>query len=163
MIPRRGKKLMSEATLQIIAILKVLFVAGFAALYGYGGMSGKWKRRFIAPVLLGIGITGFTLWTDTFNALSLLCVPLLFGALSLGYGADTTGQKIIKRAIAGSAAACCFIPLFAVYGAWSLLFLHILLCTATSVVAGVWNQTSSARTEETLIGATYALIPLLTI
>ena len=154
---------MSEQTLQIIAILKVLLVAGFAGLYGYGGMSGKWKRRFIAPVLLGSGIAGFTLWTDTFNAWSLLCVPLLFGALSLGYGGDTTGEKIRKRAIAGCAAAVCFTPLFWVTGAWSLLFLHILVCTATSIVAGVWNQTSSARTEETLIGAMYVLIPLLTI
>jgi len=154
---------MDENTLQWIAILKVLLVAGFAGLYGFGGVSGKFKRRFIAPVLLGIGISGFTLWTDTFNLLSLLCVPLLFGALSLGYGADTTGEKIKKRAIAGSAAACCFIPLFAVYNAWSLLFLHIFVCTATSIVAGVWNQTSSARTEETLIGAMYAMIPIMTI
>jgi len=154
---------MSEATSQIIAILKVLLVAGFAALYGYGGMSGKWKRRFIAPVLLGAGIAGFTSWTNTFHWQSLLCVPLLFGALSLGYGASTTAEKIKKRAIAGSAVATCFLPLFWVTGAWSLLFLHILVCTATSVVAGTWNQTSSARTEETLIGAMYALIPMLTI
>jgi len=154
---------MSEATLQIIAILKVLLVAGFAALYGYGGMSGKWKRRFIAPVLLGLGIVGFTLWTQSFDWRLLLCVPLLFGSLSLGYGARTTAEKIKKRAIAGGAVACSFVPLFWVTGAWSLLLLHIAVCTATSVVAGVWNQTSSARTEEILIGATYALIPLLTI
>ena len=154
---------MSESTLQIIAILKVLLVAGFAGLYGYGGMSGKWKRRFIAPVLLGAGIAGFTLWTDTFNAWSLLCVPLLFGALSIGYGASTTAEKIKKRAIAGAAAAVCFIPLFWVTGAWSLLVLHIIVCTSTSVAAGVWNQTSSARTEETLIAASYVLIPMLTI
>ena len=154
---------MTESTLQLIAVLKVLLVAGFAGLYGLGGMKGKWLRRFIAPVVLGAGIAGFTLWTDTFNAWSLLCVPLLFGALSLGYGASTTAEKIKKRAIAGAAAAVCFTPLFWVTGAWSLLFLHILVCTATSVVAGVWNQTSSARTEETLIGAMYALIPMLTI
>jgi len=154
---------MSEATLQLIASLKVLLVAGFATLYGLGGMSGKWKRRFIAPVLLGIGIAGFTLWTNTFNAWSLLCVPLLFGALSIGYGASTTAEKIKKRAIAGASAAFCFVPVFWVTGAWSLLFLHILVCTATSVVAGTWNQTSSARTEETLIGASYVMIPLLTI
>ena len=154
---------MTESTLQLIATLKVLLVAGFATLYALGGMKGKWKRRFIAPVLLGIGIAGFTLWTNTFNAWLLLCVPLLFGSLSLGYGGDKTSEKIRKRAIAGFATACCFIPLFAVCNAWSMLFLHIVVCTATSVVAGVWNRTSSARTEETLIGAAYVLIPLLTI
>jgi hypothetical protein len=154
---------MTEATLQLISSLKVLLVAGFATLYGLGGMSGKWKRRFIAPVLYGIGIAGFTLWTNTFNAWSLLCVPLLFGGLSLGYGASTTAEKIKKRAIAGSAAACCSIPIFVITGAWTLLFLHILVCTATSIVAGTWNQTQSARAEETLIGASYVLIPILTI
>ena len=40
---------MTEMQLQIIASLKLLLVAGFATLYGLGGMSGKWKRRFIAP------------------------------------------------------------------------------------------------------------------
>ena len=154
---------MPETTLQLIAFLKLIVVAVCGLLYGLGGMSGKWKRRYVMPVVYGLAITGFTLWTNTFNAWSLLCVPLLFGALSLGYGGTTTAEKIRKRAIAGAAAACCFIPLFVVFNALTLLFLHIGVCVATSVVAGVWNQTSSARTEETLIGATYVLIPLLTI
>lgn len=154
---------MDEVTLQWIAILKVLLVTIFAGLYGFGGISNKWLRRYVAPVVWGAGITGLTLWTDTFNGWYWLCVPLLFGALSLGYGADTTWEKIVKRTIAGAAAACSFIPLFVVTGAYTLLFLHILVCVATSVVAGVWNQTSSARTEETLIGAMYVLIPTLTV
>lgn len=154
---------MTESTLQLIASLKLLLVLGFATLYGLGGMSGKWKRRFLAPIVWGIGITGLTLWTNSFHWAYLLCVPLLFGALSLGYGASSTSEKIKKRAIAGAAAACCFIPLFVVTGAYTLLFLHIGVCVATSIVAGVWNQTSSARTEETLIGAMYALIPTLTV
>jgi len=154
---------MTETTLQWISVLKVLLVAGFAGLYGFGGVSGKWKRRIIAPVLFGIGISGFTLWTSTFDWRLLLCVPFLSGALSLGYGASTTPEKIKKRAIAGSAAAVALFPIFWVTGAWTLFALHILVSTAVSVVAGTWNQTSSARTEETLIGAVYALIPMLTI
>jgi len=154
---------MDEVTLQWIAILKVLLVAGFAGLYGFGGVSGKWKRRFIAPILLGIGIWGFSTWTQSFHWQYLVCVPLLFGALSIGYGANTTLEKIKKRAIAGSAAAFAFISIFWVLGAWTLFLAHILVCVIISVTAGVWNQTQSARTEETLIGASYALIPMLTI
>ena len=154
---------MSENTLQLIAGLKLLLVAGFAMLYGYGGISGKWKRRFIAPILLGIGTWGLTTWTQSFSLWLLLSVFLLFGALSIGYGAATTGRKIRKRAIAGLATAFAMLPYFWVTGAWSLWALHIAVCTGVSVVAGVWNQTSSARTEETLIGAAYVLIPLLTI
>lgn len=154
---------MTENTLQLIAGLKLLTVAGFAMLYGMGGISGKWKRRFIAPIFLGIGIWGLTTWTQSFTWLYLLSVPLLFGALSIGYGADNTAEKIRKRGIAGLAASICSLPIFWVHGAWSLLALHILVSVATSIVAGTWNQTSSARTEENLIGASYVLIPLLTI
>ncbi len=154
---------MTETTLQWIAILKLLLVAGFAGLYGFGGMRGKWKRRFIAPILLGIGIWGLTTWTQSFDWRYLLCVPLLFGALSIGYGANTTKDKIIKRSRAGLAVAFCFTPLFWVAGAWSLLLAHIIVCSVVSTAAGVWNQTKSARTEETLVGAAYVLIPMLTI
>jgi hypothetical protein len=154
---------MTEVTLQWIATLKVLVVLGFATLYAFGGVSGKWKRRFIAPILFGIGTWGLTTWTQSFNLWYLLSVPLFFGALSLGYGASTTGEKIRKRGIAGLAASICSLPIFWVHGAWTLLALHIGVCVATSIVAGTWNQTSSARTEETLIGASYVLIPMLTI
>lgn len=154
---------MSESTLQLIAFLKLIVVAICGLLYGLGGMKGKWKRRYVMPCVFGVAVAGFTLWTNTFNALCLLSVPLLFGALSIGYGGNTTAEKIKKRAIAGASAAVCFTPLFIVSGAWTMLLLHILVCTATSIVAGTWNQTSSARTEESLIGAMYVLIPLLTI
>jgi len=154
---------MSEITIQWIAVLKLLLVVGFATLYGFGGVNGKWKRRIIAPILFGVGIWVFTTWTQSFNWLLLVSVPLLSGSLSIGYGGDTTIEKVIKRGRAGLAASIACLPVFFVTGAWSLLALHIGVCVATSIVAGVWNQTSSARTEETLIGASYVLIPLLTI
>ena len=103
---------MSENTLQLIAGLKLLLVAGFAMLYGMGGISGKWKRRFIAPVLLGIGTWGLTTWTQSFSLWLLLSVFFLFGALSIGYGASATSDKIRKRAIAGLAAAFAMLPYF---------------------------------------------------
>jgi len=152
-----------EPTLQLIAFLKLIVVAVFGLLYGLGGMSGKWKRRYVGPALYGLAIWGFTTWTNTFNVLSLLSPLLLCAALHLGYGGNTTSEKIKRRAIAGSAAGCAGIPLFIAFSATGLLFLHIAVCTAISIVAGVWNETSSARTEETLIGAMYVLIPLLTI
>jgi len=154
---------MTESTLQLIAFLKLIVVAVCGLLYGLGGMSGKWKRRYVGPVLYGLAIWGFTTWTNTFNALSLLSPLLLCGALHLGYGGNSTSEKIMKRAVAGSAAGFAAVPLFIAYGAGTLALLHIVVCAAVSIVAGVWNQTSSARTEETLIGATYVLIPLLTI
>jgi hypothetical protein len=154
---------MSENLLQLIAGLKLLLVVGFAMLYGMGGISGKWKRRFIAPVLLGAGIWGLTTWTQSFNWVLLLCVPLFFGALSIGYGASDLKDKLIKRSRAGLACGVASLPIFWVHEAWALLLAHIVVCVAVSVAAGVWNQTQSARAEETLIGASYVLIPMLTI
>jgi len=154
---------MSENLLQLISGLKILLVGAFAMLYGMGGISGKWKRRFIAPVVYVTGICGFSLWTGSFSVWYLLCAPLFFGALSLGYGASTTVEKIKKRSICGLAYAFATLPIFAVQQAWTLWALHILICVSTSVVAGVWNQTSSARAEETMIGAAIVLIPIFTI
>ena len=151
---------MNENTLQWIQGIKLLILGIFAMLYGFGGVSGKWKRRFIAPIVYIAGISGVSLWTGSFSFWYLACVPLYFGSLSLGYGASTTAEKIKKRAIAGAAAGCSAIPIFIVNGAYTLLPLHILICMAVSIVAGTWNQTSSARAEETLIGAAYGLIPL---
>jgi len=154
---------MPESTLQLIAFLKLIVVAVFGLLYGLGGMSGKWKRRYVGPALYCLALLGFTLWTQSFIALSLLSPLLLCAALHLGYGGSSTSEKIRKRAIAGAAAGCSGIPLFIAFGAPTLLVLNIAVCTAISIVAGVWNQTSSARTEETLIGAMYIIIPMLTI
>ena len=151
---------MSEITLQWVQGVKLLSLVVFALLYGFGGVSGKWKRRIIAPVIYTGALCGVSLWTNTFNAWYLLCALLLFGGLSLGYGATQTSEKIKKRAIAGSACACGTLPVFLINQAYDLLAVHIVVCVLVSVVAGVWNRTSSARAEETLIGATYGLIPL---
>lgn len=154
---------MDEITLQWIQIVKILAIGVFAGLYGFGGVSGKWKRRIIAPVTFIAGIIGFSLWTQSFNWFVLSSVWLLFVTLTIGYGASDTKTKIIKRSRAGLANAIASLSIFVVTGAWSLLFLHIAVCVGTSVVAGVWNQTSSARAEETLIGASIVTIPYFTI
>ena len=150
---------MTEVTLQWIQILKILAIGVFAGLYGFGGVSGKWKRRIIAPVTFIAGIVGFSLWTQSFSWSLLYSVWLLFVTLTIGYGATFQKEKIIKRSRAGLANALASISIFVVTGSWTLLALHIVVVTATSVVAGVWNQTSSARAEETLIGASIVTIP----
>ncbi len=150
---------MSEVALQWVQLVKILAIGAFAGLYAFGGVRGKWKRRIIAPATFIAGIIGFGLWTNTLVWSALLSVPLLFGALTMGYGATFLKDKIIKRARFGLACSVCSLSIFWAYDAWSLLPLHILLCVAMSVIAGVWNQTSSARAEETLIGASVVLIP----
>ncbi len=152
--------MMSEVTLQWISILKILLVGVFAGLYGFGGVRGKWKRRIIAPIVYTLGIVGFSLWTGSFHWSYLLCAVLLYGALTLPYGASIVVEKIKKRSLYGLACVTASLPVFIVNRAWTLLGLHILICVSTSVIAGVWNETSSARAEETMIGASIIFVPL---
>jgi len=150
---------MSEVSLQWIQIFKILAIGVFAGLYGFGGVSGKWKRRIIAPITFIIGIVGFSLWTQSFSWSLLYSVWLLFVTLTIGYGASFQKDKIVKRARYGIANALASISIFWVTGSWTLFALHLVVVTATSVVAGVWNQASSARAEETLIGMSIVTIP----
>ena len=151
---------MTETTLQIINSLKILAIGVFAALYGFGGISGKWKRRIIGSAVFTAGICGFSLWTNSFHWTYLSCALLLFSSLSIGYGGIFLKDKIIKRSRYGLACALSALPIFVVQQAWTLLLLHILICVSTSVISGVWNQTSSARAEESIIGTTIGLLPL---
>lgn len=154
---------MNEINLQWIQGVKLLIITAFAMLYGFGGIRGKWKRRIIAPVVYAAGICGVSLWTDSFTWRLLCSLPLLIGGLHLGYGATFLKEKIIKRSRAGLLCGLGSAAIFISSQSWALLLSHILLCVLISVAAGVWNQTSSARAEETLIGASYVLIPMLTL
>ena len=150
---------MDEITLQWIQLLKILAIGVFAGLYGFGGVSGKWKRRIIAPVTFIAGIIGFSLWTGSFKLSLLYSLWLLFVTLTIGYGASGTKEKIIKRSRAGLANAVASLSIFWATGSWTLFLWHIVACVGISVVTGVWNETSSARAEETLIGASIVTIP----
>jgi hypothetical protein len=151
---------MTEVTLQWAQAVKLIVLVVFATLYGFGGVSGKWKRRFVAPFVLTAGVIGVSLWVSNYSNWYLLYFPLLSASLSIGYGSSDLKTKIIKRARAGFLAGFAAIPIAWVSGAWTVFGLHILLTTLTSIVLGVWNQTSSARAEETAIGTSYGLLPL---
>lgn len=150
---------MTENTLQLVSFLKLIFISGCAFLYGCGGISGKWKRRIIVPILLTIGIGGFSLWQETFSYWYILCALLFWGAYSIGYGADKTWLKVVKRSYCGLAYACASLPIVIVRQTWELFALHIVLCLIISIWLGVRNPLH-ARNEESLIGFVSVLMPL---
>lgn len=152
---------MSELQLQWMQLLKLLCIVAFATLYGFGGMDGKWKRRIIGPLVLTGGIAGFSLWVDSFNWLLLSYALLLWPALSIGYGAEKTSEKIYKRTKAGLAYGAAALPIAYVSGAWTVFGLHIVLCLLSSVVLGVVTPTKSARAEESCIGFIIGFLPLM--
>ena len=154
---------MSEITLQWIKLFELVWVVIYAGLYGFGGISGKWKRRVIGSTFLTVGIVGFSLWVSMFSWWLLLVLPLLYGATSIGYGADETWLKVTKRSYCGFSYACATLPVFIVKGMWELWILHTLFCLITSIWLGVRNPLDSARAEETAIGFIIAFLPLLII
>ena len=155
---------MTETTLNTIQASKIAYLAGFSFLYGWGGISGKWKRRFIAPAYLTLGVVLFSLLQSNFSYYYLGFFFLLMGALSIGYGDNSALRKLFKhkwivRLIVGFALAFASIPIAIVTGQWLMFGLHILLCCLVSTVMGVGNPIS-ARGEEIIIATTSGFLPL---
>jgi len=156
---------MTETTLQWIQFFKLLLLAVSATCYGFGGVSGKWKRRFVAPSIATAGIAGLSLWTGNFSWLCLLFFPLLSAAYSIGYGDNSKLMKLLKnkvlvRAVVGLALGFAALPIVIAYSAWLLWALHISICVAVSTISGAFNPMESARAEETMIAAASLLTVL---
>lgn len=148
---------MGEYGLQIIASLKIVWVAVGSFWYGIGGteINGKgrkWIRRFILPLWMGIGIWVFGHWQGSFQYWHLCYSGLLCFTLHLGYGGtDNVWIKIRKRAIYGLCLGVSALPLALSSHLWILFGFHVALCVASSVLLGVVNPTKNARSEESLI------------
>ena len=148
---------MNENILQIIASLKIIWIAVFSYFYGEGGIQNKWIRRFIAAVWFALGIYGFSMWEGNLHLLKFLSPALLIGALHMGYGGDKTLIKFEKRALYGFLIGLSSLPLAFTSHLWVLFGIQILLCILASVLFGVLNPFKNARDEETNI-ATFSLI-----
>ncbi len=148
---------MNEMTLQLIAGLKLVWIAVFAYLYGRGGINSKWIRRYLGALFLTLGICLFSLWQGQFSWLYLISLPLLISSLSIGYGAQLFTVKLLKRSRYGLLISLSALPITIVQGTWLFFGLYTALCITMSVVLGVFNIANSAREEESLIGMTIGL------
>lgn len=151
---------MSEITLQWISFLKVLTMALFACLYGFGGISGKWKRRFLAPFVYVITACLLSYWQGNFHWAYLGYYPLMVGALSMGYGGNNLKEKLVRRGLFGLTLGVSPI-IFVIYSKlWLLFGLNVFICILVSVLMGVLNPSKNARSEETIIGGASTLLPM---
>lgn len=152
---------MNEYNLQLIASLKIMWVAIFSYLYGLGGINNKWIRRYVGSAWMMLGIFGFSTWCSTWNVWYLLFFPLCIGGLSNGYGGvDKVIDKIRRRAIYGLFLSCSAIPLVAFSHAYILFAFGCFITVLSSILLGVWNPTRNARNEETLIASLCFIITL---
>jgi|GEM_PF-1885471 len=153
----------SEKKEQIQIIFKMLLVIACATLYAWGGMEMKWLRRFLAPAVCGAGCFYFSKdWR------SLIKMPLLGIAASIGYGADTLILKIWKRFYVGVVFAL-GANSYEIYQAiqkkkrlWVWIGFTTSVILLAYIMLGVWNPLS-ARLEESILGFivyAFAILPV---
>lgn len=137
-----------EQKQQLEAIIKLAVVAICAILYAYGGSGCLMLRRFTAPTLCVLAMLAFSRdWR------CLLQLPLMFGALSLGYGGTTlVWLKCVKRGIFGLANGLAGSIYDLLNKRFLITALWIGILVAAFVVLGVWNGLPNARTEELFLG-----------
>jgi len=109
---------MNEYTLQLIQIFKIFWIAGYVALYGFGGIKHKEIRRVYGSLWVAGGICLFSALVNTFSWWFLLIAPLYYGASTFGYGADNIKDKIFKRLIQGMLFTIAALPIAIVTQNW---------------------------------------------
>jgi hypothetical protein len=124
-------------------------------LYQLGGISGKWKRRYVASFVLALAANVVGILTQNWHWQYILMYPILCAGFSLGYGGgDDTVLKIIRRAVyAAGVLMSCMCGVWAAWfsgSAW-LVFGIAAVCGITSILLGVFNPFRSARAEEFLV------------
>ena len=137
---------MSEGSIGTAAAISVAGLALGSYFYMLGGRSGKWKRRFIGSAILAATVNASAIVLSIWTWKLLLIYPALAVAFHLGYGADTTLAKLLRRIIfvlgvlsAGAVAA------WALH-AWGVFPFHALVAVG-SIYLGVKNPIHAAAEE----------------
>jgi hypothetical protein len=151
---------MSETAQGILASIAWLTVGGFATLYWVGGRAGtpKWIRR-IAGGLLVAGVT--VIIAAVKHTLVPLMLPILVSlpaALSMGYGGDTTFEKILRRGLFGLCVSANILWVALPLGHLDIAIYQIILGTSASIFFGVRNPFNDASKEEAVIGGLCILL-----
>lgn len=139
---------MSEYFILYTAVGSLLGLVLSALLYALGGREGKWKRRFIASLILLITNNVAALLMGKWFWELLFTYPLLIGGFSLGYGADTTSQKVLRRTLYAVANVLAGFLYVYKYGgiAWGVFIPHIGIAL-WSIWLGVKNPIHASAEE----------------
>jgi hypothetical protein len=139
---------MSEYTILYTAFGSMIGLSLACLLYALGGRDGKWKRRFIASLILAITVNLASLVMGVFSFWLFLAFPSLIVGFSMGYGADTLMAKIIRRSIYALSVIASGLIFCLVFGgnAWWVLPVHIGV-GLFSIYLGVRNPLVAAAEE----------------
>ena len=141
---------MTETMLGTLAVIALGICVIDCWTWMLGGRKGKYKRRYIGSAIqtAGINIISIALGTWVWQFLASVVPEII--SRSLGYGGDTTSEKIMRRTVfaLGSLGVGCFL-------AWGVGFtgkaITILICQAIasvgSIILGVKNPLPASCEE----------------
>ena len=139
---------MTEFKLGTLAVIALGVCVIDCFFWMWGGRHGTWKRRYIGAIIQGLGVNILSLITGTWAWQFALALGPEAGSRSMGYGGDTTSEKILRRSVF----AICSLAAGAIL-AWGVGFsgktITLLICQAVasvvSIVLGVKNPLPAAR------------------
>lgn len=139
---------MSEYLIGYAAAGSIGGLALTCLLYMLGGRSGKWRRRYIASLIQAVNSNICAAIMGVWSPWILLVYPLAIAQTSLGYGADSMGGKVLRRALCAAASLTIGALFVWIYGgmAWAVLAANIGVA-AWSVWLGVKNPLYAAAEE----------------
>lgn len=141
---------MNETALTLLVAWKMAVLSLFVFLYVIGGRRWKAVRRFVASGFLIASVTGISFLTDTFSLWFIVPFTVLIIGLQVGYGGETTSEKIKRRAFYGFMIGLGGLILGFSTGMILFGICQLVLATTASVLFGVLNPTTAVD-EEALI------------
>lgn len=137
-----------------MAFIAVLFAACYAFLQMLGGRANKtlgisarvWGR-IIAPFFLSLGMIGLSLAVHHFKWWNLLCAPVYFLAVNIGYGGDKLWVKILRRLLWAIIKLCGALPFVLFSHAWIIFGVQVFLCVTAAEAFGVTSILIAPKEE----------------
>jgi len=149
---------MSEYAIGYAAVGSIFCLAFMCLFYMLGGRTGKWRRRFIAPLFQEISTNACAWMMRIWNPWLLVTYILVAIGLSFGYGGDTTGSKVFRRSVFCIMNLLAGVLFIAVYGPKMLwIFIPNIGVAAWSIYLGVKNPLFAAAEEVFICALLYLM------
>ena len=141
---------MSEMTLGTLAVVALLICVVDCFFWMWGGRSGKYKRRYIGSAIQTIGLNGLAAVLGTWVWQMLLTALTEIISRCMGYGGDTTAEKLRRRIVFALGSLCTGAVLlwglgFSEKALW--LFGCQVVAAVVSIILGVKNPLPAAVEE----------------
>ena len=141
---------MTEISLGILAVVALIICAIDCFFWMWGGRSGKWKRRYIGSFIQTLGLNILSVIGGTWAWQYILSLGPEIGSRSMGYGGDSTGEKVLRRSV--FAIGSLLVGVVLAWGAgFSSKTVILLICQAIAsiitIILGVKNPFPAAVEE----------------